>query len=366
MTSILKVYSITINYYLSVLIGIIAFGCSDEPLNTAPKAKLEIFPFAGDTTTIFTFDASNSSDNEDIKEKLSVRWDWNDDGIWDTSFQSELKALFRFTTKGMKYIKMELSDSRGSTVILTDSVRVFAIPIIGTMVDPRDGELYQTVFLEGTWWMAESIRYGLVVPFDSLQKNNGIVEAYTYNNDLKNFNEYGGMYSWFEAMQYNDTEKAQGICPPGWHIPSFDEWSTIAPFNLPYLFLYYYYGPGGPGGLNLKYGGSYTFIWETRGGEKYERYFGDINLRAEFWTSTNKKEKYEDFAGNIAFQRWNISIGIENVLNDSLPDTFDNFGLILGGDEIHLSGKIVAYDRFGSSHPTNSRYAHYVRCTQNQ
>lgn len=204
-------------------------SCQKEKINTPPLAALTAFPYAGDTTTIFTFDASKSSDAEDVKEKLTVRWDWNSDGIWDTDYQSELKALCRFSTKGMNYIRMELSDSGGLTMVLTDSVRVFTVPVKGSMTDPRDGQKYETVYLEGNWWMAESLRYGKVIPSDSLQKNNSIVETYAYGNQIQNITASGGLYSWFEAMQYDETEECQGICPPGWHVPSFNEWNAIAP-----------------------------------------------------------------------------------------------------------------------------------------
>ncbi|MDK2899386.1 MAG: hypothetical protein PWQ10_573, partial [Patescibacteria group bacterium] len=34
---------------------------------------------------------------------------------------------------------------------------------------------------------------------------------------------YGALYQWDEAMQYTNTEGAQGICPTGSHIPSDNE-----------------------------------------------------------------------------------------------------------------------------------------------
>jgi hypothetical protein len=351
--------------YLTMILVINSFSCSTLDVVTPPTAVLEIFPYAGDTTTIFTFDASKSTDAEDVKEKLTVRWDWNNDGTWDTNFQSQLKTAHSFTQTGINHIRMELSDEGGLTQELTDSIRIFPIPITGSFTDPRDGQVYKTVLLDGTWWMAESLRYGSFIISDSLQKDNGIPEVYAYGNEIQNLIEYGGLYSWYEAMQYNDSEKGQGICPPSWHIPSFNEWKTIAPFTLPYLFLNYYYGPGGPGGLNLKYGGMYTFVWEQPGGPKYENYFSGQNASAGFWTSTHREDKFEDFSKHVAFQRLNQSINIENVLNGSIPGSFGNMGLFVRGDNIHVSGEVIAYLRF-SGHPKMARYAKYVRCIKNQ
>ena len=355
---------ISLQLCLVAFIAIISHSCDDVETNTIPIAVLNVFPYAGDMTTIFTFDATESSDAEDVVENLSVRWDWDNDGIWDTGFQPEIKTSYRFLTRGMNYVRMELVDSDGLSAILTDSVRVFPIPVFGSMTDPRDGQVYKTVYLENNWWMAESLRYGSVIPSDSSQTDNGTIETYAYKNEIQNLAEYGGLYSWFEAMQYDDTEKGQGVCPPGWHVPSVNEWVKIAPYDLPYLFIIYYYGPGGPGGLNLKYGGYYIFVNELPYGYKYEKLWSSQNLEAEFWTSTHQVDRIEDYTDHVAVQRRNRSINIINAINGSVDWYFDNKGLRVFGDFIHLWGDVHAYERY-INHPINSINANSVRCTKN-
>jgi len=44
---------------------------------------------------------------------------------------------------------------------------------------------------------------------------------------LNNCATYGGLYQWNEAMQYSITPGTQGICPSGWHIPTFSEFQTL-------------------------------------------------------------------------------------------------------------------------------------------
>jgi uncharacterized protein (TIGR02145 family) len=47
--------------------------------------------------------------------------------------------------------------------------------------------------------------------------------AYTvYQNNENNANTYGYLYNWYAV---NDSS---GICPTGWHVPSDDEWYTLA------------------------------------------------------------------------------------------------------------------------------------------
>jgi hypothetical protein len=74
---------------------------------------------------------------------------------------------------------------------------------------------------------------------------NGIIEKYCYGNNPANCDIYGGFYDWNEMMNYNTTPGAQGICPPGWHVPTASESPTSYSYGL------YYDYPAGtrePGG----------------------------------------------------------------------------------------------------------------------
>ena len=229
------------------------------------------------------------------------------------------------------------------------------------MTDPRDGRSYRTVQLEGSWWMAESLKYGMVLSSDSVQKDNGTIEGYAYGNDTGNVEGYGLLYAWFEAVQYNENEQTQGVCPPGWHVPSDREWNLIAPRDVPYLYLNYYYGPGGPGGLNLTYGGDYTLLYETRDGQYFRHRFGGLGSQAGFWTSTHKELVFQDFAGHTAWQRWNLGKWMDNPLTGI--GMFDGNGLYTMGDRIHLRGDPAGYDASGT-YIVNNINAFFVRCVK--
>jgi uncharacterized protein (TIGR02145 family) len=43
------------------------------------------------------------------------------------------------------------------------------------------------------------------------------------------------VYQWDELMQYQTSEASQGLCPPGWHVPTSAEWDELLSF---------YNGPG--------------------------------------------------------------------------------------------------------------------------
>jgi len=100
-------------------------------------------------------------------------------------------------------------------------------PGIATVIDPRNGKLYNTTQIDSQCWLKENLDIGTMVQGTQDQTNNGIVEKYCYDNNIANCNIYGGLYQWNEAMEYSTTPGAQGICPPGWHIPNSAEFYTL-------------------------------------------------------------------------------------------------------------------------------------------
>jgi uncharacterized protein (TIGR02145 family) len=78
--------------------------------------------------------------------------------------------------------------------------------------------------------MSENLNIGTKINSTTggqLQTDNGEIQKYCYNNEEDSCNIYGGLYEWMEAMQYDVTEGAQGICPDGWHIPTDNEWKIL-------------------------------------------------------------------------------------------------------------------------------------------
>lgn len=77
---------------------------------------------------------------------------------------------------------------------------------VGSFIDTRDGKSYSTIQIGNQTWMAENLNYDTI---------NG---SWAFDNDLSNAAIYGRLYNW---------ETAQIVCPPGWHLPSFDEWIEL-------------------------------------------------------------------------------------------------------------------------------------------
>jgi uncharacterized protein (TIGR02145 family) len=92
------------------------------------------------------------------------------------------------------------------------------------------GQTYNTVQIGNQCWFRENLNIGNRIDASQNQSNNNIIEKYCYNDLESNCDIYGGLYTWDEMMQYSSHENVQGICPPGWHLPSDFEWRTLTDY----------------------------------------------------------------------------------------------------------------------------------------
>ncbi len=155
------------------------------------------------------------------------------------------------------------------------------------------GRTYHTVLIGTQCWMRENLDVGTMIPSNQMPANNGVIEKYCYQNNPDNCCIYGGFYIWNEMMNYAASSNAvpsgvQGICPPGWHVPSDNEWDTLT----------YYLGWATSNGGYLKETSS--FFWsdpnlgannETgftglgTGDRGWDGSFSALKQRAQYWSS---------------------------------------------------------------------------------
>ena len=97
----------------------------------------------------------------------------------------------------------------------------------GTPTITYSGKNYNTVQIGTQCWLQENLDVGTMIQGGANPSANDIIEKYCFENSTANCTTYGGLYQWKEAMLYGTTEKAQGICPTGWHIPTRVEFETL-------------------------------------------------------------------------------------------------------------------------------------------
>ncbi len=145
------------------------------------------------------------------------------------------------------------------------SVFVFAFAFAGLsgqdkFADPRDGNVYRTIKVDGLTWMAENLRF------------TGIEGAYCFDNDKNNIPIYGALYEWKAAVN---------ACPSGWHLPSGAEFSKLTNhFERRDT-----WGKGPNDAFNIQLGGL----------QDYEGIFSEVDESGYYWTSTEYDENYAEY-----------------------------------------------------------------------
>jgi len=182
--------------------------------NQPPIATFEIGSIYGNLTTEFYFDAGGVRDDEDFYNVLEVRWDFESDGVFDTEFSMTKTARHFYGVAGDYNITMEVKDSGGLTDIITKEIHISS----GTnetdlVIDEDNGVMYGAVKIGNQWWISENVK----IPGGRS----------CYRNNPEYCDLFGGLYNWPTAMNNSTSQKAQGICPDGYHIPTVEEWEEL-------------------------------------------------------------------------------------------------------------------------------------------
>ena len=92
-----------------------------------------------------------------------------------------------------------------------------------TITDSRDGEVYQTVTIDGTTWLAENLRFVTKKGSDSWRGDTGRKTKYSYmpilEADTKFDKTHGRYYSYDAALK---------ACPTGWTLPNDSDFAKLS------------------------------------------------------------------------------------------------------------------------------------------
>ncbi len=204
-----------------------------------------------------------------IISEATYEWKYNENVLsTENTYQPILSVLG--TQSGNYSIKCTMSSNNCKS----EKIVVVKVPYVTTVrstevtlsncgnvvfADERDNKLYCTEKIGDQCWMGQSLNIGdyrktsNAIPWDF---NTVGVQKWCKNNDVANCSIYGGMYEWWEVVcggycenlsadqaenltladeaalgaygaKYSpDGRKVKGICPDGWHLPTFDEWNV--------------------------------------------------------------------------------------------------------------------------------------------
>ena len=119
--------------------------CGEKEIpQTPPVAAYKLAPASGLTTTLFHFDATGSKSTNAADTMLFIRWDWDNDNIWDTGFSRSKEFTHRYYKPGSYSPRMELRNEAGLSDTIQSDVQVargYSAPKPGFTVSPLSGNL---------------------------------------------------------------------------------------------------------------------------------------------------------------------------------------------------------------------------------
>jgi uncharacterized protein (TIGR02145 family) len=194
------------------------------------------------------------------------------------------------------------SDGTYQEIAITTAVELsFYGPCVGppTVTDSRDSKVYNTVQIGSQCWLKENLNVGTMINSTTggdgsgNQTNNSTIEKYCYSDLESNCTTYGGLYQWAEAVQYqngatnttltNLSGNVQGICPTGWHIPTYVELQTLGSAVSSNSNALKAVGQGTGGGAGTNTSGFSALMGGLRYSDPSFIYLGD---GTPFWSTT--------------------------------------------------------------------------------
>ncbi len=132
---------------------------------------------------------------------------------------------------GLKTITYGYSNVYTCLATKTKTILVLPNPSFScgnNLTDIRDNKVYPTVQIGSQCWMASNLDFGFQIPDFTPQSDNCTPENYALQSSI--VNRKSSIYQWDELMRYQTSPGSQGLCPPGWHIPSAAEWNVLLNF----------------------------------------------------------------------------------------------------------------------------------------
>ncbi|MBD3368628.1 MAG: hypothetical protein GF405_10740, partial [Candidatus Eisenbacteria bacterium] len=89
-----------------------------------PEAAFEVDPPFATVGYPVSFDATSVTDADDPVTDLEVRWDWENDGTWDTSWNRIKTAVRMFDSRGLTEVALQVRDPRHLNDTVVHAVNV--------------------------------------------------------------------------------------------------------------------------------------------------------------------------------------------------------------------------------------------------
>lgn len=216
---------------------------------------------------------------------------WNADGH---HWMSGLQPATTYFARG--YLINSLGVWYGDEVEFTTNTLGMDMHQPGQGMVDSDGNIYASIVLpNGQEWITENLRTTHFNNGDTIQQvSNGTLWVQNaqpqwcyYANDPANADQFGLLYSW------PTVDDARGVCPAGWHVPTFADVSVLLGYLDPKISIEYW---GEPNSLESSYTGgplktTGTDVWQAPNAEATNiTGFSALpgGMRNGYWDSTGE------------------------------------------------------------------------------
>ena len=169
--------------------------------------------------------------NRSINNTVSWLWDFGDG---NTSVSQN--PSHTYSTGGTYTVSLTVTNSYGSDTETKTGYLTVTDPIID-----YDGNIYQTVQIGNQLWMKENLKTTHYADGTALTDGKGAGDIsgdtttkyyFAYYDNESYVAVYGRLYTWAAVMNgasgsETNPDRAQGVCPDGWHVPGDDEWKEL-------------------------------------------------------------------------------------------------------------------------------------------
>lgn len=231
--------------------------------NKPPRASFAVSTLTGNLGTDFRFDCWSTRDNESSPSECTYRWDFNGDGTWDTDYIGDVVTMYRFKSTGVFRALLQVRDPLGETDTLSRVIHVSnGTNLTGLYSDNRGDppQTYGTVLIGDQWWFTRNM----------CLHDTSAVKQFYYNNQWEPYFIYGNLY----LKGY-----VGGLCPPGWRVPTKDDWEKLFS-NYPEDRLYEALMPGGESDFGAILGGMGI------GTRIEEAVYSGLDKQGYYWTTS--------------------------------------------------------------------------------
>jgi hypothetical protein len=218
---------------------------------TAPNGEFTIDPPAGIVGTVFEFDASGTTDDNDPIGSLLFRWDWNSDGNWDTSWSSSTTATHSYSAGGAYSVSVQVKDTDELKSAVTHNLNVGGGGGTATHIklfrDVYPWSLNSTVdvieslgFTSGTGPNTYEIVTSSEMATEELIPGEDLVII--CNDQVQSFyDNYAASQVRFNNFVYMGGSLLWEACDQGWSYGSMETAGIVLPGNVGTVYEYWHY-----------------------------------------------------------------------------------------------------------------------------